>query len=100
MCCHECGGPKDDKKIRKMMGCDEPTKRAHVIRIGNEEEELVHTCPRKMMAPAIPYLQAHRWSKNGNLTHKYLPGTLPNKVAEAIDLLDSEQAKRLSQESK
>ena len=53
-----------------------------------------------MMAPAVPYLQAHRWAKNGNLTHKYLPGTLPNKVAEAIDLLDAEQAKREAQERK
>ena len=93
MACHECGGPKDDAKIKERMGCDGPTKRPHRIMIGNEEEE-IHTCPRKMMLPAVPYLKAHRWAARGDLAHMYPVGQLPARVAEAIDVLDAEQATR------
>lgn len=92
--CHACGGPKDDKVIRERMGCDKPTKRPHRLMIGDEVEE-IYTCPRQYMRPAIPYLRASRWAKAQNLAHMYPAGTLPAKVAEAIDLIDSEQATRM-----
>ena len=60
-----------------------------------DTEEFVHTCPRKMMAAAIPYLKPHRWAGQGNLAFMYPNGQLPAKVAEAIEVLDSEQARRM-----
>jgi hypothetical protein len=77
------------------MGCDGPTKRPHRIQMGGQEEELLYTCPRKLMRDAVPYLKAHRFSSSGNLTHMYPIGELPARVAEAIDLLDTEQARRI-----
>ena len=97
MSCHACGGPEDDRRIREMMGCDGPPRRPHRINMGNEEE-IIHTCPRKLMTDAVPYLKAHRWSAKGNLSHLYTPGQLPAIVAEAIDLLDVEQNRRLEYE--
>lgn len=75
------------------MGCDKPAKRPHRITIG-DTEEFITTCPRKLMADAVPYLKAHRWAAAGNLEFLYPNGQLPAKVAEAIEVLDSEQARR------
>jgi hypothetical protein len=92
MACHACGGPEDDERIRRQMGCDGPTKRPHHINLGDETFEL-NTCPRQYMQPGAAYMKACRWSKMGNLGLLY-PRDIPARVADAIDLVENEVAKR------
>lgn len=68
------------------MGCDGPSKKPHVLQVGGEEIR-TSTCPRKLMVPAIPYIEAFKWMKSGRLQYLY-PEDLPAKVGEAIDLID------------
>lgn len=97
MYCHECGGPADDANTRRRLGCDEPTKRPHRLVMGDEIEE-INYCPRKYMRPAVPFLKAHRWSKAGSLALMY-PDGIPCKVAEAIEIIEDNQARRMREES-
>lgn len=81
------------------MGCDKPAKREHVLNIGGEEIR-TRTCPRKMMAPSVPFIRTFNWAKAGNLAQLYKPGELPAYVAEAIDVFNAEQARLLNAETK
>lgn len=69
------------------MGCDGPAKKPHVFQVGGEEIR-TSTCPRKLMLPAVTYIEAYKWMKSGRLQYLY-PEDLPAKVGEAIDLIDS-----------
>lgn len=74
------------------MGCDTPAKKAHDLYVDGERL-VTHTCPRKLMAPASPFIKAFNWAEKGRLGHMYPEGELPAFVGEAIDLIGSEMHK-------
>jgi len=69
------------------MGCDGPSKRPHIIMVGGEEVR-TSTCPRKLIAPVMPFVAAYKAMKSNTLHYLY-PEYLPAKVGEAIDLIDA-----------
>jgi hypothetical protein len=69
------------------MGCDGPSKREHVIMVGKEEVR-TRSCPRKLVMPAAPFVEAYKWMKSNRLHYLY-PEFLPAKIGEAIDLIDA-----------
>lgn len=78
------------------MGCDGPSKRPHVLTIGGEEIR-ISTCPRKLIAPVMQYIEAYRWMKSDRLHYLY-PEYLPAKTGEAIDLIDATLAELVKNE--
>lgn len=74
------------------MGCDSPAKKAHDLLIDGERL-VTYTCPRRLMAPAGPFIKAFNWAEKGRLGHLYPAGEMPAFVGEAIDLIGSEMHK-------
>lgn len=51
------------------------------------------------MRSGVPYMRAFNWHKAGNLGRMY-PNEMPANVAEAIDVLESEQARIMESKAK
>lgn len=80
------------------MGCDEPAPKDISLMMGNVIET-TRVCPRRLMRNGVPYLRAFNWHKAGNLGMMY-PKEMPATVAEAIDLLETEQGKLIEHKGK
>jgi hypothetical protein len=56
--------------------------------VGSNEFIEIEGCPRKFMREANDFLRIYNWSENGRLGFLYPENGMPNRVAEALDLIE------------
>jgi hypothetical protein len=102
MKCAACGGEaaakdkKFDAHIRKKLGCGRSDKVHEFPILGGQETIKVEGCPHQLTGTCDMnlYKRAANWAENGRLHYLYPPDGLPNKVAEALDIFESETDKK------